>query len=43
MLHVFREEFTKYFNVIIPNFTKSAATMVPICTDKIIMGTNSEL
>ena len=43
LLHVFREVFTKSFNVIVPNLAKSAATMLSIGADKIIMGTNSEL
>jgi flagellar hook-basal body complex protein FliE len=42
-LYVFKEVFTKSFNVIIPNIAKSAATMLSIGADKIIMGTNSEL
>jgi len=43
LLHVFREVFSKSFNVIVPNLAKSAATMLSIGADKIIMGTNSEL
>lgn len=43
LLHVFREVFTKSFNVIVPNSAKSAATMLSIGADKIIMGTTSEL
>ena len=43
LLHVFREVFTKSFSVIVPNLAKSAATMLSIGADKIIMGTNSEL
>jgi hypothetical protein len=43
LLHVFREEFTKSFNVIVPSSAKSAATMLSIGADKIIMGTTSEL
>lgn len=43
LLHVFKKEFTKSFNVIIPNLAKSAATMLSIGADKIIMGTTSEL
>jgi ClpP class serine protease len=43
LLHVFREVFTESFNVIVPNLAKSAATMLSIGADKIIMGTNSEL
>jgi ClpP class serine protease len=43
LLHVFREVFTKSFNIIVPNLVKSAATMLSIGADKIIMGTNSEL
>jgi len=35
--------FTESFNVIVPNFANSAATMLAIGADKIIMGTNSEL
>ncbi len=43
LLYMFREEFTKSFNVIVPNMAKSAATMLAIGADKIITGTTSEL
>ncbi len=43
LLHAFREVFTESFNVIVPNYAKSAATMLSIGADKIVMGTNSEL
>ncbi len=43
LLHSFRGVFTESFNVIIPNIAKSAATMLAIGADKIIMGITSEL
>jgi len=43
MLMMCRSRFTKEFNVIIPNFAKSAATMIALGSDKIYMGYLSEL
>jgi ClpP class serine protease len=38
-----RQRFTKSFNVIVPNFAKSAATMIALGSDKILMGYLAEL
>jgi Serine dehydrogenase proteinase len=38
-----RQRFTKSFQVIVPNFAKSAATMVALGSDKILMGYLAEL
>ena len=38
-----RKRFTKSFQVIVPDFAKSAATMIAIGSDKILMGYLSEL
>ena len=43
MLMMCRHRFTKEFNVIVPNFAKSAATMIALGSDKILMGYLSEL
>lgn len=43
MLIMCRHRFTKEFNVIVPNFAKSAATMLALGSDKILMGYLSEL
>jgi len=43
LLGIFKENFTESFNVIVPNITKSAGTMLSIGADKIIMGISSEL
>jgi ClpP class serine protease len=38
-----RQRFTKSFKVIVPNFAKSAATMIALGSDKILMGYLAEL
>jgi ClpP class serine protease len=38
-----RQRFTKSFRVIVPNFAKSAATMIALGSDKILMGYLAEL
>ncbi len=43
MIMMCRERFTKSFKVIVPNFAKSAATMVALGSDKILMGYLAEL
>ncbi|MDE1824960.1 MAG: hypothetical protein KGH77_02640 [Candidatus Micrarchaeota archaeon] len=43
LISVFRTTFSDGFYVIIPNNAKSAATMLALGSDKIIMGINSEL
>ena len=43
LLTMCRERFTKTFNVIVPDYAKSAATMVALGSDKILMGYLSEL
>lgn len=43
IIATFREIFNEGFNVIIPNQAKSAATMIALGADKIIMGIPSEL
>ncbi len=43
MLIMCRARFTDEFNVIVPNFAKSAATMIAVGADKISMGYLSEL
>lgn len=43
LLMMCRERFTEEFNVIIPNQAKSAATMIALGSDKILMGYLSEL
>ncbi|MCL4328728.1 MAG: hypothetical protein M1410_04015 [Candidatus Thermoplasmatota archaeon] len=43
LIGMFRSVFTKGFYVIIPNLAKSAATMLSLGADKIIMGLSSEL
>ena len=43
LINVFRTTFSEGFYVIIPNNAKSAATMLALGSDKIIMGINSEL
>ena len=43
LIGVFRTTFSDGFYVIIPNNAKSAATMLALGSDKIIMGINSEL
>lgn len=43
MIMMCRQRFTKSFRVIVPNFAKSAATMVALGSDKILMGYLAEL
>src|SRR4030043_45737 len=43
MIVMCRQRFTKSFKVIVPNFAKSAATMIALGTDKILMGYLAEL
>jgi len=43
MLMMCRQRFTKTFNVIIPDYAKSAATMLALGSDKILMGYLAEL
>jgi hypothetical protein len=43
MITMCRQRFTKSFRVIVPNFAKSAATMVALGSDKILMGYLAEL
>jgi len=43
MITMCRQRFTKSFKVIVPNFAKSAATMVALGSDKILMGYLAEL
>jgi hypothetical protein len=43
MIMMCRQRFTKSFRVIVPNFAKSAATMVALGSDKIFMGYLAEL
>ena len=43
MITMCRERFTKSFKVIVPNFAKSAATMIALGSDKILMGYLAEL
>lgn len=38
-----RERFPEGFNVIVPNYAKSAATLIALGADKILMGYNAEL
>lgn len=43
MITMCRQRFTKSFKVIVPNFAKSAATMIALGSDKILMGYLAEL
>jgi len=43
MIVMCRQRFTKSFKVIVPNFAKSAATMIALGSDKILMGYLAEL
>lgn len=43
MIMMCRQRFTRSFSVIVPNFAKSAATMVALGSDKILMGYLGEL
>lgn len=43
ILFMCRKKFTKGFRVIIPNFAKSAATMLALGSDKILMSDTSEI
>lgn len=43
ILMMFRGKFSKEFNVIVPDYAKSAATMIALGSDKIFMGYLSEL
>jgi len=43
LLVMCRERFAKQFNVIVPDFAKSAATMIALGSDKILMGYLAEL
>ena len=43
MLMMCRQRFTKTFNVIVPDYAKSAATMLALGSDKILMGYLAEL
>lgn len=43
LLTMCRQRFTKTFNVIVPDYAKSAATMIALGSDKILMGYLSEL
>lgn len=43
MLMMCRQRFTKTFNVIIPDYAKSAATMLALGSDKMLMGYLAEL
>lgn len=43
ILHMCRKRFTKSFKVIVPDYAKSAATMIALGSDEIIMGYLSEL
>jgi hypothetical protein len=43
LLLMCRERFSKGFNVIVPDFAKSAATMIALGSDKILMGYLAEL
>ena len=43
LLSMCRERFTESFTVVVPNFAKSAATMMCLGSDKIMMGYLSEL
>lgn len=43
LINIFRTSFNEGFYIIIPNTAKSAATMLALGSDKIIMGINSEL
>jgi ClpP class serine protease len=43
MITMCRQRFTKSFKVIVPNFAKSAATMIALGSDQILMGYLAEL
>lgn len=43
MITMCRQRFTKSFKVIVPNFAKSAATMIALGSDEILMGYLAEL
>jgi len=43
LLLMFRQRFSKGFNVIVPDYAKSAATMIALGSDKILMGYLAEL
>ena len=43
MITMCRQRFTKSFKVIVPNFAKSATTMIALGSDKILMGYLAEL
>jgi len=43
MLTMCRQRFTKSFNVIVPDYAKSAATLIALGSDKILMGYLAEL
>lgn len=43
ILTMCRQRFTKTFNVIVPDYAKSAATMIALGSDKILMGYLAEL
>jgi hypothetical protein len=43
MITMCRQRFSKSFKVIVPNFAKSAATMIALGSDKILMGYLAEL
>jgi ClpP class serine protease len=43
ILTMCRQRFTKTFNVIVPDYAKSAATMITLGSDKILMGYLAEL
>lgn len=43
LLTMCRQRFTKSFNVIVPDYAKSAATMIALGSDKILMGYLAEL
>lgn len=43
ILMMFRSRFSKEFNVLVPDYAKSAATMIALGSDKIYMGYLSEL